>query len=128
MNSIKTLKLEIWGREFNLPVEYEYFSKEYETEDQIKAISLFSKHIEWINNSKGQVEAFCKEEVDRDDDNQKKDNIFSYIKPDHLFVERKESNPRVAIMCKYRYDMEHGLAIVFSNEGEITVGLQDIIL
>ena len=31
-------------------------------------------------------------------------------------------------MCKYRYDEEHGLAVVFYSEGKVTVGDQDIIL
>ena len=62
-----------------------------------------------------------------DNENNRKDNIFSYIKPEYLFVKR-EDHPRVALMCKYRYDMEHGLAVVFAADGGITVGTQDIIL
>ena len=31
-------------------------------------------------------------------------------------------------MCKYRYDIEHGLAVVFATDGSVTVGLQDFIL
>jgi len=34
----------------------------------------------------------------------------------------------VAIMCKYKYDIEHGIAIVFFSDGKIEVGTQDIIL
>ena len=63
-----------------------------------------------------------------DDENAKKDNIFSYIKPECLFVKRDKENPRIAMICKYRYDLEHGLAVVFSSDGEVTVGMQDIIL
>ena len=74
MNSIKSLDMNIWGRDFTLPVEYEYFSKEYDTDEQINAVSEFSKHLEWIADSKTKVEAFCKKEVDGDEENQKKDN------------------------------------------------------
>ena len=63
-----------------------------------------------------------------DDENAKIDNIFSYIKPECLFVKRDKGNPKIAMMCKYRYDLEHGLAVVFSSDGEVTVGMQDIIL
>ena len=62
-----------------------------------------------------------------DDENKKKDNILSYVKPEYIFVKR-EDNPRILILCKYRYDLEHGLAIVFSPDGSIVVGPQDIIL
>ncbi len=84
-------------------------------------------HPEWIVAAKAQVVRFCKEEVLADNENNKKDNIFSYIKPDYLFVKR-EDHPRVALMCKYRYDMEHGLAVVFDTDGSVKVGTQDIIL
>ena len=60
--------------------------------------------------------------------NIKKDNIFSYIKPDYLFVKRDDECPRVALMCKYRYEPENGLAIVYSSDGKAKVGIQDIIL
>ena len=63
-----------------------------------------------------------------DDENPIKDNIFSYIKPECLFVKRDKESSRIAMMCKYRYDLEHGLAVVFSSDGEVTVGMQDIIL
>ena len=72
-------------------------------------------------------ERFCREEVIADSENNKKDNIFSYIKPEYIFV-KCEDHPRVAIMCKYRYDIEHGLAVVFATDGSVTVGLQDFIL
>lgn len=84
--------------------------------------------MEWLEQAKKSVEKFCKDQVKRDKENDKKDNIFSYVKPEYVFVKRDEKQPRVALMCKYRYDLEHGLAIVFSSDGKISVGSQDIIL
>ena len=124
----KPLKLEIWGRDFSLPVEYDCYEGEEVTKEQIQALKNFKFHTEWIEQSKSIVENYCKEQVIEDDDNNKKDNIFSYIKPECVFVKRDKDNPRIAIMCKYRYDLEHGLAVVFSSAGEATVGMQDIIL
>ena len=34
----------------------------------------------------------------------------------------------VAIMCNYKFDMEHGIAIVFKNEMFSKIVSQDIIL
>ena len=82
---------------------------------------------EWVDKAKKYVEEYCREDVEHDDENQKKDNIFSYVKPVDIFV-KGEDKPRIAIMCKYRYDPEHGLAVVFDSEGNITVGIQDIII
>lgn len=125
---IEFLEITIWGRLFTLPVEYDCYEGEEITEAQIQALKQFRTHTEWIEQSKSAVENYCKEQVMSDDENNKKDNIFSYIKPECLFVKRDKENPRIALMCKYRYDLEHGLAVVFSSYGEVAVGLQDIIL
>ena len=92
------------------------------------ALDKFISNDKWIANAKKDVEKHCKKQVLRDDGNQKKDNIFSYIKPEAVFIKRDKTKPRVALMCKYRYDPEHGLAVVFDTNGKVTVGTQDIIL
>ena len=125
---IESLEVSIWKREFTLPVEYDCYEGEEVTKAQIQAIKQFKSHSEWIEKSRSIVEDYCREQVMSDDGNEKKDNIFSYIKPECLFVKRDKEKPRIAIMCKYRYDLEHGLAVVFSSDGEVTVGMQDIIL
>ena len=124
---INELNISIWERAFSLPIEYDCYDDEIVSDAQKSAVKTMTMHPEWIMSAKAQVEHFCREEVLADSDNDKKHNIFSYIKPDHLFVKR-EDHPRVAIMCKYRYDLEHGLAVVFATDGSVTVGPQDIIL
>lgn len=124
---IDELNISIWERSFVLPVEYDCYEDETVTNAQEKAVKALLLHSEWIANAKLHVETFCKEQVLADDANQKKDNIFSYIKPEFIFVKRAD-RPKIALMCKYRYDIEHGLAIVFAPDGSITVGPQDIIL
>lgn len=124
---INELNISIWERAFLLPVEYDCYDDEIVTDSQKSAVIMLTMHPEWIVSAKEQVKSFCREEVLKDDENNKKDNIFSYVKPEYLFV-KHENKPRIAIMCKYRYDMEHGLAVVFSADGRITVGPQDIIL
>lgn len=125
---IDILELTIWGREYSLPVIYDSLSDGVISDSQIKAVENFKKHLEWIDSSKSVVEEYCKEDVMDDDENEKKDNIFSYIKPERLYVKRESELPRVALMCRYRYDPEHGLAVVYSQDGKVTVGIQDIII
>ena len=122
------LEIIIWGKKFNLPIEYDCYEGEEVTTDQLQAVLEFKSHTEWLKKSKINVEEYCRAQVINDDENTKRDNIFSYIKPEYLYVKREEGKPRVAIMCNYRYDMEHGLAIVFNHDGKVTVGIQDIIL
>jgi hypothetical protein len=118
----------IWGRHFTIPVVCDCYSGESVTQEQTEALKAFTSHLDWIEKAKKQVEAHCRERVSEDDDNRKKDNIFSYVKPESIFIKRDKHHPRVALMCKYRYDPEHGLAVVFASDGGITVGSQDIIL
>lgn len=124
---INILKINIWDREFELEVEYDCFSNEEVTDDQKKTIDRFAKHPDWIEKSKDLVKDYCRKSLMEDEDNKKKDNIFSYIKPEYLYVLRDKANPKVALMCNYRYEPEHGLAIVYSFDGKAVVGTQDII-
>ena len=124
---IKHLDICIWGREFSLPVDYNCYAGETLLPEQTDALKVFLNHPEWLEKAKHSIERYCYEQVMEDAENSKKDNIFSYIKPQGFFI-RHEKNPRIALMCKYRYDIEHGLAVVFSTDGSATVGPQDIIL
>ncbi len=125
---LNSLEVTIWGKEFSLPIEYESYEEDPVTEQQIEAVTLFTEHPEWLDNAKQSVEQYCKEQVLSDNMNDKKDNIFSYIKPVYFFVEQNEQEPSIALMLNYRYDPEHGLVVVFKIDGEIIVGSQDIIL
>lgn len=125
---IKTLNIEIWGREFSLNVEYDCYAGEEVTANQIEAVERLTNNLSWFDKAKKDVVRYCKARVDSDNENQKKDNIFSYVKPEAIFVKRDDKKSRIALMCKYRYDSEHGLAIVFDANGNIAVGAQDIII
>ena len=121
------IDINIWGRIFTCRVKYRCHNGETVTQEQINTFNKFIKQTKAIEVAKYKVESFCRNQVLMDDKNKKKDNIFSYIMPDYIFVDR-EIEPHVAIMCNYRYDPEHGLAIVFDANGNVTVGTQDIIL
>lgn len=125
---IKILNIEIWGRVFSLDVEYNCYAGEEITSEQIETVERFCNNLSWLNKAKKYVVEYCKTDVDSDDENKKKDNIFSYVKPEAIFVKRDDPKTRIALMCKYRYDPEHGIAIVFDRNGNITVGAQDIII
>lgn len=127
MNLIDTVEILIWNRKFTIPVEYDCYPGETVTVEQIDTLQCFLAHPEWIEKARVVVKEFCKKDVEKDEENTKKDNIFSYVKPEYFFVKRDADNPRIAMICRYRYDPEHGLIIVFSNDGSIIVGNQDIV-
>ena len=125
---IDSIKISIWGRDFILPILYNCYAGEKVTKSQIKALNMFVQNDGLIEKSKKYVEDYCRSEVMADVNNSNKDNIFTYVKPVNIFVKHEKINPRVAIMCKYRYDTEHGLAVVFMHDGKIIVGNEDIII
>ena len=47
--------------------------------------------------------------------------------PESLFVPRTEKKT-IAIMCNYKFDKEHGIAVVFEEGRLKEIGSQDIIL
>lgn len=124
---IDTVKINIWKRNFELPIEYDCFSNEKVTVEQMNALNDFLKNISLLDKAKVFVEKYCSKALELDEENQNKENIFTYIIPHYIYVKR-DDKPRIALMCKYKYDFEHGLAIVFHQNGKIEVGLQDIIL
>lgn len=127
---IKNIKLTIWNRKFILPVMFDCYSNEKVTEQQIKAVDAFLHNPSWIENAKPLLEKHCKKSLEADDSNSKKDNIFSYVKPEYIYVKRDEDMPfsRLSIMLKYKYDLSHGLAVIFDDKGTIKIASQDEIL
>lgn len=126
-DSSEFVELTIWDREFSLPVYFDCYKDEKILDIQIESLKVFCEHSEWLSKSKHVVVRYCFNAVLKDDGNTQKDNIFSYIKPESIYVKREEK-PRVALLCKYRYELEHGLALIFSSDGEVTIGSQDMIL
>ena len=125
---IKTENMIIWGRDFELNIVFDCYAGEDITEEQEKALQTFLHHNEWIDKAKEKVEKYCKKDVLADKENEKKDNIFSYIKPKSIYVDRNPKGVRVAILCHYRYDPEHGVAVIFSPKGDVTIGHEDDII
>lgn len=123
-----SVNISVWGRIFSLPVVFDCYEGETITQGQYNALESFLSHKEWIEEAKQLVEAYCLEAVSEDIENEKKENIFSYIIPEAIFIKRDFELPRIALMCSYRYDPEHGLALVFTQDGTCAVGSQDIIL
>ncbi len=125
---IKAITIEIWGRTFQLDIMSNFYENQDLSPKQTAALNHFLSNLNWIEKSKIDVENYCKFDVENDDENNKKDNIFSYVKPKCIFVEDNVKVPRVALLLHYRYDPEHGIAVVFDKHGKVTVGIQDIIL
>ena len=120
------ININIWGRDFELDIVYYNFPGEEITELQQetveKIISVdFSGSLDSIVNY---ITEYDLEELN----GEKIDNIFRYVMPKSILIDRDDENRVFAVMCDYKFDIEHGLAVVFENEKFKAVDSQDIIL
>ncbi len=120
--------INIWNREFELEVSYDCFDDEELLQTQKDAVAELVKHRNCIVESESKVKEYCLCKNAHEIGTGTINNIFKYVMPQSLFVVRNETKRIVAIMCDYKFDMEHGLAVVFENEQFKIIGEQDIIL
>ncbi len=121
-------KINLWGRDFELKIEYDCYSDENVILNQEEAVNEFIKADEAVQNSKQMLENYVLDNNGMEIGADHIDNIFKYVIPKYLYIKREAEKRVVAIMCNYKFDMENGIAIVFDNERAIKVGKQDIIL
>lgn len=124
MNSVKK---PVWGRDFNLKVRYDCLDDEKVLPSQEAAINSLLASWEVVDGALDSVKEYCTKDSDGELKAAGIKNIFKYVIPHSLFAVRKPAGV-VALMCDYRLDLEHGLAIVFKNGELWKLGPQDIVL
>lgn len=114
----------IWGRDFSLPIAYRCRPNEEVLESQVEAKEALLNNWQAVDDAKPKVEEYC---LKRDGDviGEKIENIFKYVIPAELLALRDGPTHKVALMCNYRFDPEHGIAVIFKNERFLEVIPQD---
>ena len=118
------IKINIWGREFNLNAVLQHFPNEDITKQQEETFEEFSRSEENILKSLPEVEKYVLRNGLKAD---KVDNIFKYVMPKSILIPRNKKNV-AAIMCDFKFDDENGIAVVFEKGKFKKIGQQDIIL
>lgn len=117
----------IWGRRFNLSVQYDCYENEDILPIQIEALEAFKREADALLSSDQEVKRYCLENH-KAEIGDSIDNIFKYVMPDNIYIKRSKEKHIAALMCNYKFDLEHGIALVFENEKLTQIGTQDIIL
>ena len=118
--------LTIWNRQFDLDIVFDVFEGEEVTTQQQNALKTFVANASIIDSCKSNVEQYCIKHSNGQISSV--DNIFKYVIPKALFVVRNKNEKRtVAIMFNFKFDMDHGLAIVFENESFSEIGEEGLI-
>ena len=118
----------IWGRQYDLPVVFDCFDNEEVLPIQKQALEAFLKAENTIQESKKQLEKYILNDEYAEIEGNSIDNIFKYVIPTDIYIPRTPETRTVALLCDYRFDEEHGIAIVFENEQFKEIGEQDIVL
>ena len=120
------ISLMIWNREFDLEVKYYNFPDQEVSDNQRKTAENIR------NVDFNQVLNEVKEYIKNNNNNMlaEKDiiNVFKYIMPKKFLVFRSENIRVFSIICDYKFDMEHGIAIMFENEKFTFIGSTDEVL
>jgi len=122
------LKINIWGRDFELPLIYKTYSDNEIKTLQKEAVELFLDNAESTETSLTAVKEYVLATASSQLTDNKIENIFKYVMPKSIYVPQNRSRRVVAIMCNYKFDMEHGMAVVFENGTFKTIGEEDIVL
>ncbi|MCI8663051.1 MAG: hypothetical protein HFG69_07325 [Hungatella sp.] len=120
------IKVSIWGREFELYISYQNFPGEEVTQNQELTYGRIS--IVEFDESLDAVKQYVMKNDGSEVDGDSIDNIFKYVMPKSILITRDEDVRVFAIMCNYKFDMEHGIAVVYQDEKYKAVGPQDLIL
>lgn len=118
----KTIR--VWGREFELEVIFDVYEGEEVLELQNDALEAFTETSGNILDTCDELKEYC---IKRDGDQigASIENIFKYVIPESLFIKRNEKKRSVVLLCNYKFDEEHGIALFFENEKLTHIGSQD---
>ena len=124
-DSMSKQVLNIWNRDFEIDITYEIYSDKPVTEKQ-KTIASGLSTVDFSGSLEGVIN-YIKKYNSRDLGDEQIDNIFRYVIPKRIYITQSEEE-EFAIMCNYKFDMEHGIAVVYKGGKFKEAGPQDIIL
>lgn len=111
-----------------MKVVFDCFDDEEILPIQEQALKSFLKADAAIEDSKKQVESYILNDDYAELETDSIDNIFKFVIPTDIYIPRTPETRTAALLCNYRFDEEHGIAIVFENERFKEIGTQDIVL
>lgn len=122
------IQMEIWGRQFNVDVYYKNFQGNEITQYQKDSYTEFIDAYDEIEKSKNKIIDYIEEYYSENLLEEKVENIFKYVIPKTIYIPKEEKKRIVALLCDFKFDIEHGLAIIFENEKFNEIVTQDEIL
>ena len=122
------ITMKIWGREFDIEV---YIRKSQNSDIaflQEEAYNKFMESQSIIDEAEKSLISYIEKNYRNDLTENKVENIFKYVIPKTLFLPRMVKERTVVLLCDFKFDIEHGLAVVFENEKFKEIVSQDEVL
>lgn len=124
---MNNVSMTIWGRMLNLSVVFDCYENEEVLPEQAEALDILIGSGA-IEESRTAVESYCLKMNQQDIGESSIANIFKYVMPYSLYVRRSASSDRyVGLVCRYRFNPEDGLVVLFKNEKICDIGTTDIL-
>ena len=117
-------KIAVWGREFELKVVFDVYTGEDVLNEQKEAMDAFLSVSDTLLSDDKEIKQYCVDN-NKNEVGDSIENIFRYVIPTALLIKRNTEEHVVALLCNYRFDEEHGLALVYENEKLVLIGSQD---
>lgn len=116
----------IWDRKINIRIDYDLYENETATAEQEQRLEEFISNTQLLND-KTAISDYCLKNNSKEIGNIV-DNLFKYVAPTAILIPQSEKNKRIILLCNYKFDIEHGIAIIFENNSFSKIVPQDDIL
>ncbi len=116
----------IWDRKINIRIDYDLYDNETATDEQKQRLEEFINNTHLLSD-KTHIYDYCIKNNSKEIGNHI-NNIFKYVAPISILIPRSEQNKRIILLCNYKFDIEHGIAIVFENNTFSKIVKQDDVL
>ncbi|MGN0297760.1 MAG: hypothetical protein ACI4C1_01005 [Lachnospiraceae bacterium] len=128
MQAEQKIKLNVWGREFNIDLIFQNYSGQAPDELQWKTYQNFMKQFDMHMEEAYQAfEGYCAERYP-EEIGSKFQNIFKYIIPRLIFIEEEFNGIcSIGFDCYFRLNLEDNLVAKFENDILVEVGDEHII-
>ena len=117
-----------WGRRFELEVIFDCYPDETVLPIQEETLAMFLNMEKEIADSETMVKEYCIRNYSDRLEEDTISNIFRYVIPEYIFIKRNPEKHIAALLCRDRFNSEHGMAVIFKEKKLFQIGTQDSIL
>ena len=106
------VNVNIWGKNFNLNVDFSFEGKKKTLPIQKRALNMFLNAKDEMSNALEHVKEFILADEKANVSEKEVENVFKFIVPVKLNVPKSNV---VGVQCNYKFDKDHDINIIFKK-------------